>query len=166
MDAVVSVFWKARSRVRSLDANRSALLATIAIVLGLAGPACGDDAGANADAGAITDADVDANTDASADTAAVNRPSADCEDRDIPAFVDVQAFERCLGCHATALTGDARNEAPPGVNFDDYDSAAAMAERAAQYVFLDIMPPPAAGIRMSEAEKQQLYRWALCGTPE
>jgi hypothetical protein len=62
--------------------------------------------------------------------------------------------------------GDARNGATEGVNFDDYDSAAAATERAVLYVFNGVMPPPRSGITVTESEKQQMYQWALCGTPE
>jgi hypothetical protein len=93
-------------------------------------------------------------------------PSADCKAGAIPSFTEVAVFAKCLGCHSTRVTGDERAEAPPDVNFDDYASAVAMAERAAQYVFRGIMPPVTAGVAVTDTEKQQLYLWALCGTPQ
>jgi len=124
----------------------------------------GDAAAAGSGAGAGEDAgDEDA---AAAGAGGDAGPSADCEVEPIPSFADVAIFAKCLGCHSTMVTGDARNEAPPDVNFDDYASAVGMAERAALYVFHGVMPPVTTGITVTGDEKEQLYLWALCGTPE
>jgi hypothetical protein len=146
-----------------------------AALLGLAlcmaaASACGDDAPGDDDADAATagvGAAGGAGTDAgnAAGTGGDDGPSADCEAGTIPSFADVAIFAKCLGCHSTEVTGDARNEAPPDVNFDDYASAVGMAERAAQYVFHGIMPPVTTDITVTDPEKEQLYLWALCGTP-
>ena len=143
----------------------------LSLCLALAAAACGDDdAAVRDDAGRGHEGDdggLDATDDGSAprDMDAGEGPSADCNQA-IPSFGEVQIFAKCLGCHATEVTGSARQGAPPSANLDDYDSAAAVAERAALYVFHGIMPPPVTGITVTEAEKEQLYLWALCGTPE
>jgi len=136
---------------------------------------CGDDDDTSSPSqdGAVEDASAgssapppDAGPDA-ADSAPgpQEEPSADCDSGPIPTFDEVEILRHCVGCHATTLTGEARKDAPPNVNFDEYDSAVLMAERGALYVFHDVMPPPAAGITVTQAEKDQFYLWALCGTP-
>jgi hypothetical protein len=123
--------------------------------------ACGDDANGSDDAGgAACEDSVDAATDAG------DEPSAECAADPIPGFEDVEIFAKCQTCHSTEVQGDARNGATEGVNFDDYDSAVGAADRAALYVFHGTMPPRRSGITVTECEKQQLYQWALCGTPE
>jgi uncharacterized membrane protein len=149
---------------------------TLALVLCMAGvhtSGCADGTdGANqgdapaADSGAAAGGDAGDGDAAAAGTGGSAGPSADCEAEPIPAFDEVAIFAKCLGCHSTRVTGDARKEAPPDVNFDDYASAVGMAERAALYVFHDIMPPVTTGITVTSDEKEQLYLWALCGTPE
>jgi hypothetical protein len=125
---------------------------------------CGDD-GAPDDAGTdARDAAADAG-DASEEDAGAG-PTADCDGEHVPSFAEVEIFDKCVGCHGSGVTGPARNAAPISANFDDHDSAAANAESAAQYVFIGFMPPPQTGISVSDAEKRQLYQWALCGTPE
>ena len=124
--------------------------------------ACGGDDDVSPDP--EPDGAVDA--DGSSDDDAGDGPSADCDAGPIPSFDDVAIFATCVVCHGTDVTGDARASAPPTVNFDDYDSAVAASERAAFYVFYDIMPPRNTDIRVSDVEKEQFYLWALCGTPE
>jgi hypothetical protein len=128
------------------------------LLLALAG--CGDDGGGDDGSGAGGE---------SAGSAAIEPVDAgvpvDCSG-ELPAFGEVAIFSVCVGCHGTAVTGDARREAPPSVNFDDYASASANAVRGAQYVFNGVMPPRNSGITVNEADKQQFYRWALCGMPE
>jgi uncharacterized membrane protein len=97
---------------------------------------------------------------------AVEAPTADCAAGPIPTFGEVAIFRHCILCHGTAVMGAARYDAPPNVNFDDYASAVLAAERAALYVFHRVMPPSNSGITVTDAEKEQLYLWALCGTPQ
>lgn len=93
-------------------------------------------------------------------------PEVDCSG-DVPAFDEVSAFsDVCTNCHSTELSGDDRNGAPSGINWDDYDSASANAEHGAEEVFEGEMPPEGSGDTLTNAQKEQLYLWALCGTPE
>jgi hypothetical protein len=92
-------------------------------------------------------------------------PEVDCSG-EVPTFDEVSAFsDVCTDCHSTELSGAARNGAPSSINWDDYDSARANAEHGAEEVFEGEMPPEGAG-ELTNAQKEQLYQWALCGTPE
>jgi uncharacterized membrane protein len=92
-------------------------------------------------------------------------PEVDCSG-DVPTFDEVTAFSAvCTDCHSTSLSGDDRNGAPARVNWDDYESARANAEDGAEAVFDGEMPPAGAG-ELTSVQKEELYRWALCGTPE
>lgn len=93
-------------------------------------------------------------------------PEVDCAGA-IPTFDQVTAFsEVCTNCHSTTLTGDARNDAPEDINWDDYASAKAHAEKGAEEVFEGEMPPEGSNETLTTAQKDDLYLWALCGTPE
>jgi uncharacterized membrane protein len=80
----------------------------------------------------------------------------------IPTYAQVDAFEKCTMCHSSALTGSARNSAPVTANFDTEASAEAHADEIAHEVSLGAMPPPGSGIALTQAEKEELYKWALC----
>jgi hypothetical protein len=90
-------------------------------------------------------------------------PEVDCS-LPIPSFSQVEAFPHtCNQCHTVLIADDdPRRDAPPGMNFDVYDSAVDNAERSAITVNEGTMPL-SGGIIFSE--KQDLYLWALCGTP-
>ncbi|HEY6724704.1 MAG TPA: hypothetical protein VI197_11770 [Polyangiaceae bacterium] len=93
-------------------------------------------------------------------------PEVDCSET-VPTFDEVSAFsDVCTNCHSTGLSGEDRNGAPSRINWDDYQSAQANAEDGAEEVFEGDMPPPGSGLTLSNAQKQELYLWALCGTPE
>jgi len=93
-------------------------------------------------------------------------PEVDCS-LTVPTFDQVTAFSQvCTNCHSSTLTGDARNDAPEDINFDDYASAKAHAEKAAEEVFEGAMPPASANEMLTADQEQDLYLWALCGTPE
>jgi uncharacterized membrane protein len=81
---------------------------------------------------------------------------------DTPAFEDVAALEKCATCHSSKLSGNARRGAPNSVNFDTKSAAEAKAEDAASEVNGDDMPPKGSGVTLTESEKQDLYKWALC----
>jgi cytochrome c5 len=90
----------------------------------------------------------------------------DCSD-DVPTFDEVTAFETvCTNCHASSLSGAARNGAPAGYDFDRYERAADEAGEIAEYVNEGLMPPPDSGLSISAAERQAILRWSVCGTPE
>lgn len=85
----------------------------------------------------------------------------------IPGFAEVTGFTKCVTCHDSMKTGSARQAAPPDINFDTYASAKANAEKAASEVNGGDMPPKDSMVApMTDAEKQVLFKWALCGTPE
>jgi hypothetical protein len=80
----------------------------------------------------------------------------------IPAYADVDAFTKCTMCHSSKLTGAARNSAPTDDNFDTQKGAEAHDEEIAHEVSIGAMPPPASKITLTSAEKEELYKWALC----
>lgn len=89
-------------------------------------------------------------------------PEVDCAPP-VPAFGDVLAFRtNCVSCHSIQLSGSSRRGAPVGMDYDVYASAAAIAEPTARTVFLGTMPPTGG---ILPADKDVLYRWALCGAP-
>ena len=90
-------------------------------------------------------------------------PEVDCNQA-IPSFTQVAAFPTtCNECHTVLIADDdPRRDAPPGMNFDVYASAAENAERIAISVNEGTMPP-SGGILYSQ--EQQLFLWAMCGTP-
>ena len=92
-------------------------------------------------------------------------PTVDCSGT-VPKFAEVTLFQdSCSNCHGQDVAGPDRLGAPVDINFDSYDSAKAHAEKAASEVFSGAMPPTG-GDDFPEAQKQQLYKWSLCGTPQ
>jgi uncharacterized membrane protein len=91
-------------------------------------------------------------------------PEVDCS-QPVPAYGAVTAFAKCGTCHASSLSGTDRRSAPDSVNFDSYGAASSAGDEAVEEVQKGDMPPPGSGVSLSEEEKQELYRWALCGTP-
>ena len=93
-------------------------------------------------------------------------PEVDCETVTVPTYAEVTGLNKCTTCHSSTLTTPAdRNDAPHGYNFDTYDGAVEHATKMVEEVYGGDMPP-AGEPDMTEAEKDQLYAWALCGTPE
>jgi uncharacterized membrane protein len=85
----------------------------------------------------------------------------------VPKFADVQAFQNvCTTCHSTTKTGGARNGAPIDINFDQFASASSHAEQAAIEVNVGAMPPSLSGLSLTEAQKDTLFSWAMCGAPQ
>ena len=96
-------------------------------------------------------------------------PEVDCpsDSEDVPRFDEVDAFSKvCTRCHDSSLSGSQRHNAPSKINFDDYDSAKAHAERAATEVYWGNMPPSGSGYTLTSEEIDELFAWAMCGTPE
>lgn len=85
---------------------------------------------------------------------------------DVPTFGEVGAFSKCTSCHSSTLSGAARADAPANVNFDTYAGAEAQATKAVEEVQEGQMPPPSTGSALSDAEKKELFTWALCGAME
>ena len=62
----------------------------------------------------------------------------------VPTFADLERgiLLICRECHSSTVTGDARHDAPPGIDFDTYEQFANAGETAAYLVRYRIMPPP------------------------
>ena len=88
-------------------------------------------------------------------------PDVDCSG-DIPQLAEVSALQKCTTCHSSQKSGAARHGAPAAVNYDTETAARANAEDAASEVNGGDMPPKSSNITLSDAEKQALYKWALC----
>ncbi len=93
-------------------------------------------------------------------------PEVECGATSVPIYSEVRAFEVCTNCHSSQLSGPARNGAPTNVNFDSYEGAKANASRILTQVSSNSMPPPSSGFSLTAEEKQELYAWIECGTPE
>ena len=92
-------------------------------------------------------------------------PDVDCGSVTVVPFTQVTLLsETCTGCHSSTLAGEARGGAPASINFDTYDSAKASAESAVAAVYNGSMPP--GGSDLPTDQKDQLYAWGLCGTPQ
>jgi len=89
-------------------------------------------------------------------------PQVDCDDGAVVEYEDVSAFDKCVVCHDSSKTGDARAKAEVGVDFDTEALATKSAEKAAEEVFEGEMPPEGSGITITDEQKETLYRWALC----
>jgi uncharacterized membrane protein len=92
-------------------------------------------------------------------------PDVDCATATVPKFAEMTAWAKCTNCHSSALTGAARNAAPEGINYDNFGDARNNAELAMHEVFEGEMPLPGSP-QLTEQEKQQIYNWASCGTPQ
>jgi uncharacterized membrane protein len=92
-------------------------------------------------------------------------PDVDCSGT-VPAYADVAAFNKCTTCHAATNSSEERRGAPSAYNFDTYAGAQAEAEEIVHEVSEGKMPPSGSGITLTAGEKEELYTWALCGTPE
>lgn len=93
-------------------------------------------------------------------------PEVDCGMGDVPTYDEVEAFAVCGNCHNSALSGDGRAGAPEDDNFDTWEGAEEEATEIAEEVFEGKMPPPDSGLTLTDAQKDQLYKWALCGAPQ
>lgn len=97
-------------------------------------------------------------------------PSVDCATVTVPKFSAMTVWAECTSCHASTLSGADRGGAPAGIDYDVYASAVEYAELAVEEVYEAKMPYPdgtgSDGNPLSESMKNELYNWALCGTPE
>jgi hypothetical protein len=87
--------------------------------------------------------------------------NADCAGQ-VPAYEDVAAFDKCVMCHDSMKAVAQRKAAPLNVNFDTQAGAESHAMQAVNMVKAGVMPPIPSGLTLTEAEKQQLYTWAMC----
>ena len=93
-------------------------------------------------------------------------PNVDCATAAVPKFSEMTAaWSKCTACHSSALSGDARQLAPTGINFDNYADARTHASKAMDEVYGGDMPLPG-NPPLTAAEKTQIYNWASCDTPE
>ena len=93
-------------------------------------------------------------------------PGVDCGSSSVPSFAEVSAFDVCVNCHNSGLSGPDRNGAPSSYNFDLYSSASEHSEEIVKQVSSGFMPPASSGFSLTEAQKKQLYTWGECGAPE
>jgi len=91
-------------------------------------------------------------------------PTIDCTAVTVPKYSELTILPLCTSCHASTVTGSARERAPTNVNLDSYAAAVAEASRSAADVNGGVMPPSNQP-QPSEQQKTALYAWALCGTP-
>jgi uncharacterized membrane protein len=101
------------------------------------------------------------------DSEALSLPNGECaaDAGPVPLYSQVDAFNTCTKCHSSKLKGSARMEAPDNLNFDTYEAAKANAEKAVSEVHGGSMPPANSKLTLTATEKDDLYRWGLCGTP-
>jgi uncharacterized membrane protein len=92
-------------------------------------------------------------------------PNVDCGAVTVPKFSEITAWSKCTSCHSSTLTGAARAGAPDGINYDNYADARTHAQKGMEEVYEGEMPLPGSP-QLSEAEKQQIYNWASCDTPQ
>lgn len=93
-------------------------------------------------------------------------PQVDCNAKAVPKYSEMQSvWAKCTLCHSSTLTDPAaRMAAPTQYNYDTYEAAKAAADIAVDEVQEGAMPRPPAD-KLTDDEKDQLYRWAACGTP-
>ncbi len=74
----------------------------------------------------------------------------------------------CLVCHSSENTGEARNNAPVGIDFDNYTDALASGDKAIAraVTFMNMPPSFSSAPRLSEEQKQALANWQALGFPE
>ena len=108
------------------------------------------------DGGASSDVDTDGmNTESSAD--AVERVT-------YANFGDAFLRNWCRGCHGVQLTGDARSDAPEGIDFETHDDARMWADRIrARAIGEHASMPPAGG--PSPEELALLEAWLDADVP-
>ena len=75
----------------------------------------------------------------------------------------------CQRCHASTVTGAARNGAPADHNFDQVEDIRLLADHidelaAAGTTAVNTAMPPD-GAKPSDAERRQLGEWLACGAP-
>ncbi len=92
-------------------------------------------------------------------------PEVDCNTVTVPKFSEVTGLVKCTICHASTLPAGNRQDAPLGYDYDTYEAASMDPTEAVEEVFKGSMPPADSNITLTDAEKQQLYAWGLCGNP-
>ncbi len=137
--------------------RRKNLLLSLLLMLGLAvSVACGDSGSGETDG-------EDSHGESDGDDGHDSYPEVDCDAVEVKGYSEMTIWDSCTGCHSSGLMGADRSDAPVGVDFDTFEAAMAEIEHAASDVAAGAMPP---GGGLSDAEKNELYVWARCGTPE
>lgn len=80
-----------------------------------------------------------------------------------------QVFTRsCLACHSSERSGAARNNAPAGVDFDNYADAVTSGAKAVGRAVVQMNMPPSfsPAPQLNEEQKQALKNWQALGFPE
>lgn len=77
-------------------------------------------------------------------------------------FADGFVRNNCRGCHAEALTGEARHGAPRRVSFDSVEDVRAHREDILAIAVGDNPEMPPAG-GPSDAERRLFHEWLVCG---
>jgi mono/diheme cytochrome c family protein len=74
----------------------------------------------------------------------------------------------CNSCHASSLSGGARNGAPSSVNWDTYAAASVgnQPNRGNIRSQAGTMPPAGSGLSLSQAQKDLFQQWIDAGWPE
>ncbi len=81
----------------------------------------------------------------------------------VPRYNELAAMATCMGCHASTLSGSAREGAPAPIDFDTFAAATRGAEIGLSAMERGSMPPD--GV-VDDADLQQWKIWSLCGKPE
>ena len=92
-------------------------------------------------------------------------PSVECATATVVPYSQLTILSLCTGCHSSTVTGNKRDGAPGGVNYDSYAAAKAEASSGAAQVNAGEMPPPGEAQPTAD-QKDALYSWAACGTPQ
>ncbi|MBK8010529.1 MAG: hypothetical protein IPK13_04220 [Deltaproteobacteria bacterium] len=71
--------------------------------------------------------------------------------------------DRCMGCHASTLTGSDRNNAPSNLNFDDLSVVRNEGNELFEEIDAGDMPPSGP---LSSADKESIRVWLACGAPD
>ena len=83
--------------------------------------------------------------------------------------IRAKVFARnCLACHSSDNTGEARNNAPVGIDYDNYEDAVASGAGAVArgVTFMNMPPDFSALSKLNEEQKQALKNWQALGFPE
>lgn len=83
--------------------------------------------------------------------------------------IRAKVFARhCLACHSSDRTGEDRNNAPPGVDYDNYEAAVESGDPAVTrgVTFMNMPPSFSSLPKLNEEQKQALKNWQALGFPE
>jgi uncharacterized membrane protein len=72
---------------------------------------------------------------------------------------------RCLGCHASTLSGEARQGAPEGLDLDDLARLEPHLEQVADAITAGWMPPSDGAPLTTREERSLVAAWRACGYP-